>query len=63
MEHSISIEYLDQINKGYLKYVSAHKDLNSLVIDTSKTDFIRYPQDLLEIEQLIQSCLPQAFQE
>jgi len=63
MEQGISVEYLDQINKGYLKYVSAHKQLNSLVIDTSKSDFIRHPEHLLEIEQLIQSSLPQVFQE
>jgi len=62
MEQRISIEYLDKINKGYLKYVSAHTSLNTLIIDTSKTDFIKYPEHLLEIEGLIWAKLPHNFQ-
>lgn len=57
MEQQISDEYLDKINKGYLKYVSAHPSLNSLVIDTTKYDFIKHPEHLLEIEGQIRSRL------
>ncbi len=57
MEQDISGEYLEQINKRYLKYVSAHKELNSLFLDVTKYDFLRYPEHLAEIESLIQSKL------
>ena len=57
MEQDISGEYLEKINKRYLKYVSAHKALNSLFLDVSKYDFLRYPEHLTEIESLIQSKL------
>ncbi len=57
MEHAISDEYLDQVNRGYLKYVAAHQDLNSLIIDTSKFDFVKYPEHLGEIEEMMRSRL------
>ncbi len=57
MEQEISESYLEQINNRYLKYVSAHKELNSLLLDVTKYDFLTYPEHLTEIASLIQSKL------
>ncbi len=54
METKISSEYLEKINKGYLKYVSAHKELNYIILDVSKLDFMKFSEHLAEIDCLIQ---------
>ena len=54
METTISGDYLEKINKGYLKYVSAHKDLNYMILDVSRLDFMKHSEQLAEIDRLIQ---------
>jgi len=54
METKISSEYLEKINKGYLKYVSAHKELKYMILDVSKLDFMKHSEHLAEIDSLIQ---------
>ncbi len=44
-EQNIAPEYLDKIHKGYINFIQSQNDLNTLIIDVSDKDFIKYPED------------------
>ena len=44
-EQSITSEYLDKINKGYLDFIKGAPQQNSLIIDVSDLDFVANPKD------------------
>lgn len=46
-EQSITTDYLDKINNGYLEYIKSQPDLNVLVIDVSDRDFVKKHEDYL----------------
>lgn len=48
-EQEISSEYLEKINQGYLDYIKQQQDLNVVIIDVSKRDFVQNHEDYLFI--------------
>ncbi|WP_108802181.1 2-amino-4-hydroxy-6-hydroxymethyldihydropteridine diphosphokinase [Aquimarina sp. Aq107] len=46
-EQKIPAEYLDKINKGYLRYIKAQSHLNVKIIDISERDFISNRTDYI----------------
>jgi deoxyguanosine kinase len=48
-EQEISASYLDKINSGYLDYIKSQSDVNVLIIDVSKKDFVKNQEDYLFI--------------
>ena len=44
-EQNIAPEYLGKIHKGYINFIQSQNDLNTLIIDVSDKDFIKYPED------------------
>ncbi len=44
-EQNIDIEYLDKINKAYMEYVKKQNNLNILILDVSKVDFVKNIND------------------
>ena len=52
-EQNIEPSYLDKINKGYLNFIDTHTELNSIIIDTSKLDFVKNEEDYFYILERI----------
>lgn len=48
-EQEIPSEYLEKINRGYLDYIKTQPDLNVLVIDVSKFDFVNNQEDYVAV--------------
>lgn len=48
-EQEIPADYLNKINKGYLDYIKSQSELNILIIDVSKLDFVQNQEDYLFI--------------
>ncbi|WP_299895077.1 2-amino-4-hydroxy-6-hydroxymethyldihydropteridine diphosphokinase [uncultured Aquimarina sp.] len=46
-EQKIPAEYLNKINKGYLRFIKAQPDLNVRIIDISEKDFIKNRSDYI----------------
>jgi 2-amino-4-hydroxy-6-hydroxymethyldihydropteridine diphosphokinase len=44
-EQKIEPEYLEKIHAGYSTFIKSEKELNTLVIDVSKLDFVNNPED------------------
>ncbi|TRX39050.1 2-amino-4-hydroxy-6-hydroxymethyldihydropteridine diphosphokinase [Flavobacterium restrictum] len=56
-EQTITEEYLDKINTGYLDYIKSQTDLNVLIIDVSDLDFVKKQEDYTFILNEIQQKL------
>jgi deoxyguanosine kinase len=56
-EQNIDANYLDKINKTYLKYIENEKDTKILIIDLSDMDFVASQSDYVTILNLIQKAL------
>ncbi len=48
-EKGIKAEYLDKINKGYLKFIKNQHHLNVKIIDISDLDFVKNREDYLNV--------------
>lgn len=48
-EAGISVEYLEQINAGYLEYIKSFNQKQVKVIDVSKMDFVNNRKDYLDL--------------
>ncbi|MEZ4810485.1 MAG: 2-amino-4-hydroxy-6-hydroxymethyldihydropteridine diphosphokinase [Allomuricauda sp.] len=44
-EQNISADYLEKINRGYMDFLKAHSNQNSMVLDLSELDFVNDPRD------------------
>ncbi|WP_456462990.1 2-amino-4-hydroxy-6-hydroxymethyldihydropteridine diphosphokinase [Lutibacter sp.] len=55
-EQNISPEYLDKIHRGYSTFIKTEENLNTLIIDVSKKDFVRNKEDYKEIIELIKNA-------
>lgn len=55
-EQNIVPEYLDKIHKGYSTFIKTEENLNTLIIDVSKKDFVRNKEDYKEIIELIKNA-------
>lgn len=56
-ESSISLKYLEDLNRQYESWVSEYKDGKLLVVDVNKTDFVSNPDDMHEIVKRIDAEL------
>lgn len=56
-EQEIPADYLEKINNGYLDFIKTQQNLNVLVIDVSKLDFVKNQSDYVTILQAIQKQL------
>jgi len=54
-EQEISLEYLDNINQGYLKFFKQQTELRIILINTNHLDFVASPDDLNRIFSTIES--------
>ncbi|WP_299603373.1 2-amino-4-hydroxy-6-hydroxymethyldihydropteridine diphosphokinase [uncultured Aquimarina sp.] len=52
-EQKIPAEYLNKINKGYLRFIKAQPDLNVRIIDISEKDFIKNRSDYIWVLESI----------
>lgn len=48
-EQSIQPDYLKKIHSGYKNFINTEKDLNLLIIDVSKMDFVNNSKDYKHI--------------
>ncbi len=55
-EQNIAPEYLDKIHNGYSTFIKTEENLNTLIIDVSKKDFVRNKEDYKEIIELIKNA-------
>lgn len=44
-EQSITADYLEKINKGYLEFIKSHPEQNTLIIDIENLDFVEREED------------------
>ena len=52
-EQNISPDYLKKIHSGYLDFIQKNVNINSLIIDVTELDFVKYPSDYnLIIDQI-----------
>ena len=52
-EQNISPNYLKKIHSGYLDFIQKNVNINSLIIDVTELDFVKYPSDYnLIIDQI-----------
>jgi deoxyadenosine/deoxycytidine kinase len=56
-EASISLKYLEDLNKHYESWIRGYRDGNLLVIDVNSTDFVNNPDDMHEIVKRIDAEL------
>lgn len=56
-EQEISIDYLDKIQKGYLKFLKNQTDLKVLILDISDKDFVKNREDFIWILSEIDTFL------
>ena len=54
-EQEIASEYLEKINRSYFDFIKGYPELNSLVIDISKMDFLENKEDYESIITAIQN--------
>lgn len=54
-EQEIPAEYLERINNGYLDYIKSQKDLNVLIIDVTKRDFLNNQEDYVYVLEEIKN--------
>lgn len=54
-EQEIASEYLEKINRSYFDFIKGYPELNSLVIDISKMDFLENKEDYETIITAIQN--------
>lgn len=52
-EQNIESDYLENLDKAYAGYIQSQKDLNTLIIDASKLDFVHQAEDYQKIVKLI----------
>ncbi|MDD4672909.1 MAG: deoxynucleoside kinase [Bacteroidales bacterium] len=52
-EQSITLEYLNSIQKGYFQFFRQHPNSKFLIIDTSNIDFVLNRDDFLKIKAVI----------
>ena len=55
-EQDITADYLEDINKGYLKYIQHTTGLNVLVIDVSGRDFVHHQPDYMWLLEQINNA-------
>ena len=55
-EQKIPAEYLDKIHQGYSGFIKTQENLNALIIDVSDKDFVKNPEDYIEIVNLIKKA-------
>jgi len=48
-EQNISADYLKQIHDGYMDFIKTKKEINTLIIDVSDYDFVKYDADYKKI--------------
>lgn len=56
-ESSISIGYLEDLNRHYEAWIHDYKDGKLLVVDVNNTDYVRNPEDLHEVIKRIDADL------
>jgi deoxyadenosine/deoxycytidine kinase len=56
-EQDIPFDYLEKINRGYLDYMKAYPEQNSLIIDITDLDFVENETDYDQIIQQIQQFI------
>lgn len=56
-EQEISVDYLNKIQKGYLKFLKNQTDLKVLVLDVSNKDFVKNREDFIWILSKIDAFL------
>ena len=56
-EQNISADYLDKINRGYMDFLKAHPNQNSMVLDLSGLDFVNEPNDYETILEKLEDCM------
>lgn len=57
-EQSISPAYLQNIQDGYFEFLRQQPDLRVLIVDTSRIDFVKNPDDFWKILDVIQKPHP-----
>ncbi len=56
-EQNVDIEYLDKINKSYMKYIKKQNNINILILDVSNIDFVKNIEDRENIlEKIFANC-------
>ena len=58
-EQNITASYLNKIHKGYVNFIQSEKNLNTLIIDVSKLDFVSKRADYHKIMRQIISYKPE----
>lgn len=56
-ETSISIKYLEDLNRHYESWISEYKDGKLLIVDVNKADFVNNPEDMHSIVKRIDAEL------
>ncbi len=56
-EQDISVEYLENINRGYLDYIKSQSDMNILIIDVSDRDFLKDQGDYIFVLDEIKKAI------
>jgi deoxyadenosine/deoxycytidine kinase len=56
-EASISIGYLEDLNRHYETWIGDYRDGKLLIVDVNNTDFVRNPEDLHEVVKRIDADL------
>jgi deoxyadenosine/deoxycytidine kinase len=53
-EKNIPDQYLENLEKRYLSYLTKHQGLRVLILDTSKLDFVNNKKDYIAIKRLLE---------
>lgn len=57
-EQNIEASYLQKIHVGYINFIKTEQDLNTLIIDVSKLDFVNNHKDYREVLKIINTHPP-----
>ena len=57
-EQNIEASYLEKIHVGYINFIKTEQDLNTLIIDVSKLDFVNNHKDYREVLKIINTHPP-----
>jgi deoxyguanosine kinase len=57
-EKSISADYLENLQQGYINYFHQKKDLRVLIVDTQAIDFVAREADYHKLVEIIQNHFP-----
>lgn len=57
-EQNISLDYLIKVQEGYMHYFKQHQDLKTLIVDTSKIDFVNNSNHYTQLKEVINRSYP-----